>query len=253
MRAETDPDPAWVAALGGATAQPTALALDAAAGEVALFRHLAREHAREGRSSYIEIDAPLELYAIARLLHPLHVVEVGVSSGVSSAYILSALRDNGAGTLHSIDLPSRPSAGQRGAERGRSSWTLPPDRDSGWAVPARLRHGWDLRLGDKAELIPMLREQLPRIDLVLYDVPHDCDDLAHEFSILDARLGSQSVNIVDHGPNGGLCPALRRWAHSRGSAPVRRAGLGLYGARANRSSRRPAPVRKISTARQSTD
>ena len=228
MQVERDPDLPWVAALSGRSETAAARAVDEAAGELRLFRHLDREHRREGRQSYIEIDAPLELHALARLLRPQHVVEVGVSSGVSSAYFLNALALNGRGTLHSVDLPSRPRAG---GKVSRESWSLPPGRGSGWAVPFPLRPRWDLRLGDKRAVIPLLARELPRVDLVLYDVPHNESDLDREFRELDPRVSSGSVVIVDHGPSGGLCAALRRWAGRRDATPLGRRGLGLYGMR----------------------
>ena len=228
MRTEVDDDPAWVATLAGRPLSVAQSAVEEARADRSLFLHLAREHARAGRSSYIEIDAPLELHAIARLLRPEHVVEVGVSSGVSSAYLLSALAKNGRGTLHSVDLPSRP---RRSANGRGASWSLPSGKNSGWAVPPRLRRGWDLRLGDKADVVPELARELRCVDLVVYDVPHEEADLVREFAELDPRMPRGAVAIVDHGPHGGLCLALRRWARSRGTTAARRAGLGLYGMR----------------------
>lgn len=230
MQPEVDPDSGWVAALAGVGPARAADAIGEARGQRALFRHLVREHAAEGRSSYVEIDAPLELYALARLRRPRHVLEVGVSSGVSSAYLLAALAENGAGTLHSVHLPTFPRR-SNGGRSGGASWTLPSGRSSGWAVPLRLRGRWDLRLGDKADVLPLLAEELPRIDLVVYDVPHDDRAAAREFRRLDARAPAGAVVIADHGPGGGLCAALRGWARRRNAAPVRRAGLGLYGFR----------------------
>jgi hypothetical protein len=241
MQVEDDPDPAWVAGLSGRTLPSARRTIDEAADERRLFTHLRREHLSEGRSSYIEIDAPLELYALARLLRPKHVVEVGVSSGVSSAYLLQALAENGRGTLHSVDLPSRPrKPGNGGAT---ASWSLPPGRSSGWAVPFPLRPRWDLRLGDKAEVVPLLARELRSIELVVYDVPHNEADLTREFSYLDPRMPSGAVAIVDHGPGGGLCAALRGWARRRGTTPLRRNGLGLYGmrCRTSRGTTRRAP------------
>ncbi len=238
MRRETDPDPAWVAGLSGREEGEVRTALAEAMAEGRLFGHLAREHAREGRESYIEIDAPLELYALVRLLRPQHVLEAGVSSGVSSAYLLRALQRNGRGLLHSIDLPSRPRGKARSSPSPRNSWSLPAHRDTGWAVPERLRPRWDLRLGDKADVLPILREQVPRFDLVVYDLPHDCEVLAREFRSLDPAMPAGAVLIVDHGPGGGLCPGLDRWARRRGSTAIRRSHLGLFGARAARGPRR---------------
>lgn len=242
MRRESDPDPAWVAGLAGCSLAAARSAVAEAAAEDRLFRALAREHAREGRASYIEIDAPLELQAIVRLRAPRHVVEVGVSSGVSSAYLLNGLARNGVGTLHSVDLPSRPRTPHRGSGGPRASWSLPPGRSSGWAVPFELRRRWDLRLGDKSDVLPLLGEELPAIDLLLYDVPHEECDIRDELGRLRARLGPGSVVVVDHGPGGGACAALAGWARSVGTTARGRRGLGLYGARRPGAPRRgPAP------------
>ena len=233
MQPELDPDARWVAELSGRPLPTAERAVEEAGGRRALFAHLAAEHRRAGRSSYIEIEAPLELYAIARLRRPVHVVEVGVSSGVSSAYLLAALERNGRGMLHSVDLPSIRSRSSNG--RG-ASWSLPPGKSSGWAVPPALRRGWDLRLGDKADVVPRLARELRRVDLVVYDVPHNEADLDREFARLDRRLAPGAVAIVDHGPSGDLCAALRRWARRRNTPTVRRESLGLYGMRCGRRS-----------------
>jgi len=229
MHPETDADPFWVADLTGRSVPIALRAVEEAGRERRLYSHLAREHEREGRRSYVEIDAPWELHAVTRLLRPEHVVEVGVSSGVSSAYLLRALRTNGRGTLHSIDLPSRPSRASRTPRPGGASWSIPADRTSGWAVPPGLRRGWDLRLGDKAALLPQFARELPR-------VPHDDADAWREFRCIDPLLSPGAVAIVDHGPRGELCSALRRWARVRGTAAVRRRGLGLFGMRNPRAT-----------------
>lgn len=240
MREEADPDPEWVAELAKAPLVEARTAIAEAATQHTLFRHLAREHRKEGRSSYVEIDAPLELYALVRLLRPRHVIEVGVSSGVSSAYLLAALERNGNGTLHSVDRPSRPRSTARG--RGGMSWSLPPGRMPGWAIPFDLKARWNLRLGDKARVLPLLAEDLSTTELFVYDVPHECLQSAPEFRVLDPLLPLGAVALVDHGSGGGLCPALGEWAVHRGGRAVQRAGLGLFGMRCetSASTRRPA-------------
>ncbi|HYA11018.1 MAG TPA: class I SAM-dependent methyltransferase [Thermoplasmata archaeon] len=240
MEAEVDPDVRWVAELAGRGRSSADRAVREASEERRLFAHLRKEHRAEGRMSYVEIDAPLELHALVRLLRPWHVVEVGVSSGVSSAYVLHALGKNGRGTLHSVDLPSRPR--RSGGRATTASWSVPPGRSTGWAVPFPLRARWDLRLGDKADVVPLLVRELPRIDLLVYDVPHNERDLDREFGALDRRMRAGAVAIVDHGPGGGLCAALRRWARRRQGIPLRRQGLGLYG---TRLGPRTGPSRRV--------
>jgi hypothetical protein len=234
MREETDPDSKWVADLAGVPLATAQSAIEEAARDRSLFRHLAREHRAEGRSSYIEIDAPLELHALVRLVRPRHVVEVGVSTGVSSAYLLAALERNGQGTLHSVDLPSRPRS--NASARGGASWSLPPGRAPGWAVPFGLRTRWDLRLGDKSRVLPLFAKELPTAELLVYDVPHNCTKSALEFRVLDPLFPKGGVAIVDHGPGGDLCPALRSWSARRESRPARRTGLGLFGMRCDSPS-----------------
>jgi hypothetical protein len=231
MQRETDADAAWVERLSGSSHRKSQSALADAGREETLFRHLAREHEAEGRDSYIEIDAPLELHALVRLMRPRHIVEVGVSSGVSSAYLLDALEQNGRGTLHSVDLPSRSRRRRASGAPPRASWSLPEGRSPGWAVPFRLRRRWDLRLGDKADVLPLLSEELPGIDLFVYDVPHRDVGTREELRTLSPLLGPGGVVIVDHGPGGELCDALRWWARRVGTRALGRAGLGLYGAR----------------------
>lgn len=237
MQAEEDPDASWVEGLSGGGPDATRAAIQEAQDEARLFAHVAAEHRREGRASYIEIDAPLELHALVRLLRPTHVVEVGVSSGVSSAYLLNALEKNGHGVLHSVDLPKRPAPSSGARKPSQASWSLPPGRSSGWAVPFALRKRWDLRLGDKRVVLPLLAEELPRIDLFVYDVPHEDGATRKEFQLLDPRMGPGAVAIADHGPGGGLCAALKSWGRSRATRPVRRQGLGLYGIRMPSSTR----------------
>ncbi len=237
MEIEQEPDSTWVEALSGRGPAAAERAVREAQGERRLFSHLARAHRRDGRDSYIEIDAPLELHALVRLLRPLHVVEVGVSSGVSSAYLLNALRQNRHGTLHSVDRPSVERVPGDPSRRTRASWSLPPGRSTGWAVPLPLWRRWDLRLGDKATVLPILARQLPRIDLFVYDVPHDDRATRRELRLLDPLVPPGGVVIVDHGPGGGLCAALKGWARDRGARPARRRDLGLFGARAIGPSR----------------
>lgn len=227
MRPEEDPDGNWVAGLADVSLPRASRALEEARREGALFRHLDRMHRIGGRSSYIEIDAPLELYALARLLRPKHVVEVGVSSGVSSAYLLRAMDRTGRGTLHSVDLPKLETPRPDGSRTRNPSWALPPGRSSGWAVPFPLRKRWDLRLGNKKDVLPLLAQELPSVDLFLYDVPHSDPAAFTEFLVVDSGFHSGSVGLVDHGGTEEICPSLARWARRRSAVAVRRAGLGL--------------------------
>lgn len=231
MLPEKEPDVAWVSSLAEAPVARAQRFVSEAQHDETLFRHIAREHRKGGRSFYVEIEAPLELYALARLLRPNHIVEVGVSSGVSSAYFLKALDRNGKGTLHSVDLPraEKKTGPKRKSDHG--SWAIPAGRSSGWAVPFALRKRWDLRIGDKSEVLPLLSQELDQIDLFLYDVPHSDPGAFDDFSSINRRVKAGAVALADHGGTENLCPSLGTWADRRGANASGRKGLGLYGFR----------------------
>jgi hypothetical protein len=133
---------------------------------------------------------------MVRLLRPIHVIETGVSSGVSSAHFLLALRANGRGTLHSIDLP----VSQRGArlDEGESSVALPPGRASGWAMPDELRQGWDLHLGPSQALLPVVAQGIDRVDLFLHDSHHTPEHLTFELETVRPKLTPGAIVLADN-------------------------------------------------------
>jgi hypothetical protein len=221
------PDVRWVEDLAHATGAEVRRALLDLAGHAAELEAIHAEHRRGGREFYAQISAPFELYALVRLLRPKHVVEAGVSSGVSSAFFLLALRDNGSGRLHSIDLPVE----QQGAtlRRGESIVSVPPKRSSGWAVPGGLRRGWDLRIGPSEELLPPLVEELPSVDLFLHDDLHTPTHLTFELTALQTRLRGGSVVLADNTQWTGR--AFDRFARSLGVPVLHRAGTDLVGLR----------------------
>ena len=182
-------------------------------------RRVRAAHISGGRASYAQFRAPFELYTLVRLLRPEHVVETGVSSGVSSAYLLLALRRNGSGALHSIDRPLR----QRGPRPhpGESPVALPPGRGSGWAVPDGLKQGWDLRLGASQRLLPPLVRSLPSVGLFLHDSLHTPTHLRFELETVRPKIVPGGVLLADNTVWTGA--AFPRFAHSLG-VPVRRRG-----------------------------
>ena len=107
------------------------------------------------------------LYLITRLLKPNIVVETGVASGASSAYIIRALCDNNKGTLHSIDLP------QAGLLKGD---------ESGFVVPESLRYRWNLGIGDSKDLLVPLLRDIGEIDLFIHDSLHTYEHMMWEYN-----------------------------------------------------------------------
>jgi hypothetical protein len=192
-----------------------------AADDYELANHLNGELGKGGRISYIQISSPFELYALTRVLKPKHVVEIGVSAGVSSAYFLRALERNKAGKLHSIDLPEQ-EVGRK--SRSKISWALPNGKSSGWAVPKHLRVRWNLLIGSSGEVLPHLINELDSVGLFLYDVPYTMESAIADFEIADTKLGKGSVVLADNA----LGP-IRWWARRRKQRVYRRKGFGLRG------------------------
>jgi hypothetical protein len=221
------PDVAWIAALTGANRREIGDALEELEALLPMEEEIRHRHLAGGRESYAQIRAPFELFAIVRLLRPEHIIEAGVSSGVSSAHFLAALRRNRRGRLHSIDLPTR----QRGAElaRGESTVAVPPGRETGWAVPDRLKERWDLRLGPSQELLPRLVGELETVGLFLHDDLHTPAHLTFELETVRPRLVPGAVVLADNTAWTG--EAFPRFARVLGARVVRRGRGDLVGLR----------------------
>jgi len=236
------PDPEWVGQLTGASPARVRATLAEVEELVPVEEEIRRAHRGAGRPTYAQIRAPFELYAIVRLLRPDHVVEAGVSSGVSSAHFLLALRRNRHGRLHSIDRPTF----QRGPTlaAGESAVSIPPGRSSGWAVPERLRERWDLRIGPSEELLPPLVEELPSIGVFLHDDLHTAAHLTFELRTVRPRLAPGAVVLADNTAWTGT--AFPRFADALGVPWRRRRRSDLVGLRVppagpRRPGRRRAP------------
>jgi predicted O-methyltransferase YrrM len=190
------PDVDWVARLTGAEPEKVEEVLAEAAELLPVEREIRSAQLAAGRPGYAQIRAPFELYALVRILRPDHVVETGVSSGVSSAHFLAALRRNGRGRLHSVDRPTF----QRGRvlKPGESPVSIPPGRSSGWAIPRRLTRGWDLRVGPSRQLLPRLVRELPSVGIFLHDSLHTPAHLAFELATVRPRLREGSVVLADN-------------------------------------------------------
>ncbi|MGI0129626.1 MAG: class I SAM-dependent methyltransferase [Thermoplasmata archaeon] len=186
----------WVRRLTGASRAEIEAVLAEVGHLVPIEREIGEAHRAAGRPFYAQIRAPFELYALARLTRPEHVVEAGVSSGVSSAHFLMALAKNRHGRLHSIDWPTL----QRGPTFGarESPVTIPPGRSTGWAIPERIRSGWDLRIGRSEELLPRLVDELPSIGLFLHDDLHTPRHLAFELATVRTKLVPGAVVLADN-------------------------------------------------------
>jgi predicted O-methyltransferase YrrM len=93
------------------------------------------------------------LYTLTRYRKPQHIVETGVANGFTSYFLLAALRNNGLGVLHSIDIGD----------------------DVGAVVSSEEREGWDLHVAHPRRVDDKLRAlcaSVAEIDLFFHDSDH---------------------------------------------------------------------------------
>lgn len=121
-------------------------------------------------------------YLVCRLISPDIVVETGVAYGVSSAFVLRALEENGRGTLYSVDLP--PLAGE-----SEQFW--------GVAVPEELRGRWRLQRASSARSLPGLLRHLGAVDLFVHDSLHTRRNMRREFGQVWPHLRPGGVILAD--------------------------------------------------------
>jgi predicted O-methyltransferase YrrM len=121
-------------------------------------------------------------YLICRLLEPDVVVETGVAYGVSAAFILRALEENGGGVLHSVDLPPL-------------GWEY--ERFWGMAVNKALEGRWKLHRGSSARVLPRLLEEVDTVDLFVHDSLHTYRNMRREFGLVWPRLRAGGVILAD--------------------------------------------------------
>lgn len=118
-------------------------------------------------------------YAIVRLMQPEKVVETGVNAGASSRFILLAMKHNGHGNLHSIDLPNQEVELIPGGPWQRD--LLPEGKQTGFLVPHQLRTCWTLHIGNTRDLLPKVLTTLGAIDIFIHDSLHTYDHMMFEF------------------------------------------------------------------------
>ena len=121
-------------------------------------------------------------YLTCRRLRPAVVVETGVAYGVTSAYILQALDENGYGELHSIDLPPLAANAKQYV---------------GHFVPFELRTRWRLHVGLANRLLPVILRETGSIDVFVHDSLHTYSHMKWEFETALQALRPGGVIISD--------------------------------------------------------
>ena len=134
-------------------------------------------------------------YLVCRLLVPAVVVETGVAYGVSSAFILKALDENGRGVLHSVDLPPL-------RRRYNEFWGIAADE----ALGSR----WTIHRGSSRRVLPELLEGVGNVDLFLHDSLHTRRNMRREFGAVWPRLRARGVILADDVERNRVFGELRR-------------------------------------------
>jgi predicted O-methyltransferase YrrM len=122
---------------------------------------------------YGEMYAPELLYVIVRQFKPNIIVETGVSSGVSSAYMLQALEDNKNGHLYSIDYPNHTMPDENRLLSGQ---------ESGFVIPKDLRQRWSLYIGKSKDLLDPILAKNTNIDMFVHDSEHSYENMFFEYT-----------------------------------------------------------------------
>lgn len=147
-----------------------------------LFVQLARKIARsvpENLGSRLQMTECL--YLICRVVKPEIVVETGVYHGLSTTFMLQALKDNGRGKLYSIEKRDH----------------TPEGYPTGWLVPEDMRGRWRLLTGDSRELLPKLLHDLGTIDLFVHDSEHTYETMRFEYETAWRNLKSGGILLSD--------------------------------------------------------
>jgi hypothetical protein len=122
------------------------------------------------------------VFGICRALRPQVVVETGVAYGVTSAFILLALKLNARGSLHSIDLPPLASDA---------------DESVGALVPAALQGRWHLHRGSSRRVMPSLLANVGPVDVFIHDSLHTYWNMKREFTLVSKYLASDYCLVAD--------------------------------------------------------
>jgi len=188
------PEISWVAQVAGCSLERAQQAVYEITQHASVVTELCTKISDTGRKYYAQFPAPIELYALVRLTQPQSLVESGVSSGVSSTFILLGLDSNQAGILHSIDFPIEKQAGKR----GNPAWSLPSGFASGWAIPDSLKQRWKLLLGRSEDVLQPLLTDIGTVDLFCHDSPVDEKHFEFEMTTVAGHLKPGSIVVSDN-------------------------------------------------------
>ena len=146
------------------------------------FEKALRKKSKDATAGGISREMGIILYVIIRLIKPENVLETGVASGVSSAYILAALEDNQKGKLISCDLPNKIDGGCLSDCRKEEEISfIPKHKTAGWLIPETLKNRWQYVFGKSSEKLPEILKDISSIDFFLHDSEHSYQNMFWEY------------------------------------------------------------------------
>jgi len=118
------------------------------------------------------------LYILTRTVRPGIFIETGVHNGLGSSFTLLAMKRNGTGMLHSIDLPP-----VEEAMLDQGNRRMPEGRPSGWIIPEYLRSHHRLYMAPAQTQLPKLLAECGEIDIFLHDSDHTYQHMVFEMGL----------------------------------------------------------------------
>ena len=130
----------------------------------------------------INSDSRRFLYILCRILKPKNIIETGVAYGLSSVYILKALKENQVGTLHSIDSVFRP-------------WQS--KEMIGAIIPDELKSRWNFIFGKSSEKLELIFNKIENADIFIHDSLHTYKNMIFEFESAEKNLKKSGIILSD--------------------------------------------------------
>lgn len=138
-------------------------------------------------------------YLIVRSIQPNFSVETGVLHGLSTSFLLKAIKENKKGQLVSIDKPASLDWKDRPvSESGKiDNDNLPLGFKPGWVIPDLLRCNWDLKLGLSSKLLPLIFKK-KKCDYFVHDSEHTYTNMLFELNIAWKNLAPGGIIVCDN-------------------------------------------------------
>jgi predicted O-methyltransferase YrrM len=151
-------------------------------------------------SGGVNIEDGLFLYYAVRMVKPDSIIQTGVSNGVSSSFMVLALKHNGeGGKLHAIDRPviyepNNPAFHEKKAYPEM----VPHGKNSGWLVPQGLRRYFECQIGDSTVLLPELVKRRGTVDMFYHDSDHSYSHMWFEFETVTPHIRPHGIIVADN-------------------------------------------------------